>query len=310
MKVLLTGASGFIGKYVLESLRRHGIHCVVVGRRRIKADHVVKFIEADLLASPDFTALFKHADASHLLHLAWYTEHGNYWDSPINLRWVESTTRLVEAFCAGGGRRVVAAGTCAEYDWSYGFCREDYTPLHAATLYGSTKDAARRLVSAVCDRYRVPWAWGRVFMLYGEGEDDRRLVPSLIKVFRGKQAPFAVNGAAYRDFLHVSDVAEGFVTLLRHETCGNYNICSGQPMQLAALVRAVARNLDADPQSVLQLLPAGKVAEPALLIGDKAKLVSLGWSPSLSVSEGIRTTLHGRGSLFFSGSNRKRDNKK
>ncbi|WP_114972560.1 NAD-dependent epimerase/dehydratase family protein [Rhodoferax ferrireducens] len=290
MRVLLTGASGFLGRYVLDHLRRQGVDTVMLGRTRAPDSAFADFIEADILASPDLATLTQASGATHLLHLAWYAEHGQYWTSPLNLRWVDATIRLVEAFCQTGGQQVVVAGTCAEYDWSYGYCREDCTPLNPATLYGTAKDAARRLVMAVCAQYHVPCAWGRVFLPFGNGEASPRLIPSLIDVFRGKRPPFGINAFAYRDFLHASDVAEGLLTLLRRGAHGAYNISSGQPVQLADVVRDLARLLDADPQAVLGLTTE-RPDEPLLLVGESRKLQSLDWQPAMSLVQGWERTV-------------------
>ncbi len=291
MRVLLTGASGFLGRYVCAALRRQGIETVVFGRQRAADSSFAEFIEGDLLSTVDFPALARESSANHLLHLAWYSEHGKYWTSPLNLRWVEATSRLVEAFCATGGQHVVAAGTCAEYDWMHGYCREDSTPLNPSTLYGTAKDATRSLVMAICAQHQVSCAWGRVFLPFGTGEDSRRLIPSLIDVFRVKRPPFGVNASAYRDFLHASDVAEGFMALLQNGASGTYNISSGQPVQLESVVRELARLLDADPQAVLSL--AGeRQGEPPLLVGENLRLKSLGWQPALSLAQGLECSVH------------------
>lgn len=282
MRVLLTGASGFLGRYVLNQLTRQGINVVVVGRSR-PAVHEGDFIEADLLQKDDCLAAVQRARATHLIHLAWYAEHGHYWESPLNLRWLEASIRLVEAFCSAGGQKVVAAGTCAEYDWSYGYCREDTTPLAPASMYGTAKDATRRLVAAICSAHQVPFAWGRIFLPYGHGEDGRRLVPSLIEVFQGKRTPFGVNATAYRDFLHAEDVARGFVSLLLSDAAGNYNISSGQPAQIAEVVRLIASTLGGDPSNVLDL-STERPGEPEMLIGDSRKLKALGWQPVYSIA--------------------------
>lgn len=291
MRVLLTGASGFLGRYALGGLRRHGIETVMLGRQRAPDSAFADFIEADLLATQDFAALVKRSGATHLLHLAWYAEHGKYWTSPLNFRWVEATTRLVEAFCAAGGQQVVVAGTCAEYDWSHGYCREDSTPLNPSTLYGTAKDAARRLAMAACAQHQVPCAWGRVFLPFGAGEASQRLIPSLIEVFRGKRPPFGVNATAYRDLLHASDVAEGFITLLKSGENGVCNISSGQPVRLADVVQELARLLDADPQIVLDLTTE-RPGEPPLLVGENLKLKALGWQSALSLAQGLEQTVH------------------
>lgn len=289
MRVLLTGASGFLGRYVLECLHQQGIETVTLGRH-MPDNAVTDFIEADLLVVPNFVSIVKESGATHLLHLAWYAEHGKYWTSAQNLRWLEATTRLVEAFCDAGGQRVVVAGTCAEYDWSHGYCRESSTPLNPATLYGTAKDATRRLVMAVCAQQQVACAWGRVFLPFGTGESDQRLIPSLIDIFRGKRPPFGVNALAYRDFLHASDVAEGFVTLLKHGESGVYNISSGQPVRLGDVVQELAQLLNADPQPVLDLT-VERSGEPVLLVGENIKLKALGWRPMFSLLQGLERTV-------------------
>lgn len=283
MRVLLTGASGFLGRYVLGQLAQQGIDTVVVGRSR-PGGFDGNFIQADLLATDAYLPMVQHARATHLIHLAWYAEHGAYWTSPLNLRWVEASVRLVEAFCSTGGQKVVAAGTCAEYDWSCGYCREDTTPLAPATLYGTAKDATRQLLAAVCAAAEVPFAWGRIFLPYGRGEDSRRLIPSLVEVFRGNRKPFGVNAAAYRDFLHAEDVARGFVRLLLSDAAGSYNISSAQPTQIAEVVRLVAGALNGDPDVVLEL-STERPGEPEMLIGDNRKLKALGWQPLLATAD-------------------------
>ena len=287
MKVLLTGAGGFIGRHVLDALDKQGIETIAVGRRKPDGCRDSAFERADLLEIDDFDAFAAKLGATHLLHLAWYAEHGKYWNSPLNLRWCEATTRLVEAFCKAGGRHVVMAGTCAEYDWSYGYCREAETPINPATLYGSAKDATRRLTMAVCREYDVPCAWGRIFLAYGAGEAPQRLVPSLIEIFQDKRSAFAVDQDCFRDFLHVADVASAFTTLLTEGASGVYNISSGEPVRLADVVRWIAGILDGDAQRVLR--PAnGRPGQPLLLVGENLKLRELGWRSAITMQQGLR----------------------
>lgn len=290
MKLLLTGGSGFVGAHVLKVLEQEAIDAVVIGRKRVAFP--VQHIAVDLLAVADFQELLGSVGATHLLHLAWEAEHGKYWTSPLNVRWVEATVRLIEAFCALGGRHVAIAGTCAEYDWTEGYCREDSTPLRPNRLYGIAKDATRRLVMAICEQYCVPCAWGRLFLPYGQDECGGRLVPSLIQVFRGMRAPFGVNAAAYRDFLHASDVATGFIKLLRTGAAGAFNVCSCQPVHLPELVTTLASLMKENPEPVLAM-SGERNNEPPVLIGENLKLKSLGWRPALNLKEGLTLTLRG-----------------
>ena len=145
--MLVTGAGGFVGAAAVASLAhgKHEVHAVSSRARPITPG--VKWHVADLLdagAADDLVALVR---PELLLHLAWYAEHGHFWTSVENVRWVEATLRLLRAFARHGGRRATVAGTCAEYDWEEqgGLLSERQTPLRPATLYGVSKNATREV---------------------------------------------------------------------------------------------------------------------------------------------------------------------
>lgn len=288
MRVLLTGATGFVGRYVAQELDAHGIGVVTVGRGPRTDQH--EHIQTDLLCLTDYTGLIRAAKATHLVHLAWYVEHGKYWTHPLNVDWIKATSGLIKAFCEGGGRHVVVSGTCAEYDCNYGYHTEDVTPINPATIYGVAKDATRRICLNICNEFSVPLAWGRLFFPYGRGEPESRLLPALADVLRGAKAAFGVNAESYRDFLHVTDTAAALVVLTKSEASGCFNISSGEATQIGGVVRLLAQKMAVSCDAVLDM-PSARPGEPNFLVGSNHRITKLGWSKKVSLEKGLEEFL-------------------
>ena len=183
---MLTGATGFVGSYTLTALTEAGHEVHAFARRRGPDTAGVTWHEADLLTGCEVVS---EVEPEILVHLAWYAEHGKFWFSTENVRWVEASLALLRAFAAAGGRRAVIAGTCAEYEWSREVYCEDALQK-PDTLYGVCKHGLHLVARAWAERAEVALAWGRLFFMYGPGEAPERLVPSITtSLLRGDQAP-------------------------------------------------------------------------------------------------------------------------
>lgn len=283
MKVMLTGATGFVGRYVAKELERQGIEYMSL-QRGMAND--ARAIQMDLLGTNELESLFQGFEPTHLVHLAWYAEHGKYWDSGLNLQWIIATKRLVEAFCSSGGQHVVITGTCAEYDWSHGYCVEDVTPLKPKSLYGICKDTTRRIIELTVEKQGVSMSWARVFFPYGPGEASQRLIPSLFSAFKGEVMPFGVNASSYRDLLHVEDAARAILACAQNNFLGAVNICSGIPVKISEVVNTVARISNCDPGFIFKIPPKNADTNN-FLVGNNKKLRSLGWNQEIALHQGL-----------------------
>jgi len=291
-KVLVTGASGFIGRNCLSGLVELGYGVYAVDTARLEeADSRIKWLSVDLLDIKQVEKLLKDVRATHLLHFAWYAEPKKYWNSDENYKWVEASKVLLKGFHSNGGCRAVMAGTCAEYNWQYGRCIEDTTPLLSATVYGKCKHSLQIALANFSDATGLSSAWGRIFFLYGPYEHPQRLVSSvIISLLQGKPASCS-HGNQIRDFLHVEDVASAFVALLESDVRGPVNIASGLQIALKEVICKIGKKLGRP-----ELIRLGDILsskdEPPLLVADVRRLQEeVGWTPKYDIDSGLDQTI-------------------
>jgi nucleoside-diphosphate-sugar epimerase len=294
-RVLVTGASGFIGQHCLLPLLRdnYEVHATFWSGKAGQKDclSAVQWHQVDLLDPQQLKGLLASIKPTHLLHLAWYAKPGNYWTSPENLNWVQGSLRLLQTFAEGGGQRAVIAGTCAEYDWNYGYCVENLTPLAPSTLYGACKYALQLIAHAFADQANLRVAWGHIFFLYGPHEYFNRLIPSVVRSLLASTPARCSHGNQVRDFLYVQDVADAFIALLNSEVTGSINIASGQPVALKEIIYRIAAHFSRPDLIQLGTIPASP-GEPPLLVADTRRLRDeVKWQPNYNIELGLAQTI-------------------
>ncbi len=293
-RVLVTGATGFIGRHALPPLIERGYEVHAVSSRRAAAVEETGIVwhRADLFDPASARAIVAAVRPSHLLHMAWYVETGKFWHSPENVRWVEASLALLRAFADEGGQRVVMAGTCAEYDWTrLEPCVEYLTPLTPATLYGTSKHALHLMLAAFASEANLSYAWGRIFSPYGPGEHPRRLVASVIvSLLKGEPARCSP-GDQLRDFLHTQDVAVAFVALLESDVTGPVNVGSGQPLAIKEVVWKIAEQLGRRDLVQLGVLTPPPHDPPILVANVERLHTEVGWTSRFDMDEGIADTI-------------------
>lgn len=298
--VLVTGATGFIGRHCLSELTVRGYRVHALARRAGAAQEGVVWHEADLLEPASTADLLRGIRAESLLHLAWYTEHGKFWRSPLNLDWTAASLALVRAFAAAGGRRLVAAGSCAEYDWSHSPASEAQTPTRPDTLYGRCKLSLFETLSAAAPELGLSFAWGRIFFTYGLGDSGRRLVPSVIdSLLRGEPAE-CTEGRQELDFMLNLDIAAAFAALLDSQVSGPVNIASGECRPVAEVV-ALIGELTGRPELIRLGARPSRPDDPARLAADLERLHGeLCFRPRHSLASGLALTVRERRRLLAS----------
>jgi nucleoside-diphosphate-sugar epimerase len=297
-RLLITGASGFIGRHVLADLSSSDWELHAVRRTSApespsapsapSAPRSVLWHACDLRDPLAAEQLIERVKPTHVLSLAWNAEHGAYWTATDNDQWADGTIALARALARHGGRRFVGAGTCAEYDWRAlnGPCEEDRTPTRPHSIYGRAKLRAGQEVAAIGRETGLPTAWGRLFFLYGPGEDPKRLVPAVARAFRAGERPKVTEGTQVRDLLHVADVARAFVALLTSDLSGPVNIGSGVGVSLRHVVETLERAAGRHDAVDFGAVPM-RPDDPPVIVADTTKLHSTGWRQRVSLEEGL-----------------------
>ncbi len=240
MKVLVTGATGFIGRYVTPLLLERGYAVTAVARDEIKAKRFVwypdvRFIAGDIhQPEGDMVRIMGRQDAA--VHLAWpdlphYKELFHFEKNlPADYRFLKT---MVEE-CTD---HLLVTGTCLEYGMVNG-CLSEEMPAEPSNPYALAKDTLRKFLEELRKRRSFKLQWARLFYTYGTGQNPNSLISQLDRAFEAKEQVFNMSGAEQiRDYLPVEEVARRLVKLLEHPECeGITNICSGSPISVRRLV--------------------------------------------------------------------------
>jgi dTDP-6-deoxy-L-talose 4-dehydrogenase (NAD+) len=243
--VLLTGATGFVGRQILQALSSLGLRIKVVIREGTQRQLLVQDSIERIVTTDDVFA--QSADwwtdactgADIVIHAAWYTEPGKYLQSGKNIDCLVGTLLMAKGAAQAGIRRFIGIGTCFEYDLTGGTLSV-HTALHPVTPYAATKAAVFTALSQYLPAQGVAFAWCRLFYLYGEGEDERRLVPYIRTKLASGELAELTSGTQTRDFLNVREAARLIAKVALEERQGAVNVCSGVPITVRELATQIA----------------------------------------------------------------------
>jgi nucleoside-diphosphate-sugar epimerase len=293
-RVLVTGAGGFIGRHTLQPLLRAGfeVHAVTSSEPRSGVPAAVRWHHSDLLEPGSARTLMQALEPSHLLHLAWFLEPPAHLTAEVNLDWVQASIRLLRAFGEVGGRRALLAGTYAEYgSGSEVHCVEDETSTHPTTLYGAAKHGFHLIAAAWAEQVGVDLAWGRIFNVYGPHEHPNSLVGMVARGLLRGEVVSTSHGRQVRDYLYVSELAEGLAALLKSDATGSVNVASGVPVRVVEVIAAIAAETG-HPELVRVGARAQRPGEAGRLTADIGRLrESIDWNPAIGLREGAAMTV-------------------
>ena len=285
-RVLLTGAAGFLGYSVINTLIMHGFEVYAIVRphsphnKRINNMTRVHIIECDM---SEFEKLSNMIDeqCDVFIHLAW---HGNRYNMSEQMINVEATLKTVDVAKKLGCRRYICTGSQAEYGPTKLTQREDTIPKPICA-YGSAKVAACYLSKNLAQSYGLEWVWGRIFSLIGRFEPSGRMLPDLYYTLNKGEKYYMSSGRQNWDYLDVADAAEAILALSQRGCDGEiYNIAHGSYRQLREYTQEVYEILGRKGEIIY-----GEDPEPYISLQPSIEKIKkdTGWKPKKSFKDSI-----------------------
>ena len=285
-KVLLTGGTGLIGTQTIPCLINAGfkVYVMTIGDEPNTPD--VTYIKANLFDKHEVDKMFAEIKPEYLLHYAWLST--GLFNDNLNFDFLTSSIDLLKAFHKNGGKRVVIAGTYAEYGYHDETLREDM-PAEPINIYSQCKDFVHQIAEAYCKNNNISFGWGRIFSAFGIETDPRRLTSDVIKHLSADEPVTIRSGSLIRDYIYTKDIAEAFVKFLDSKVDGVVNICSGKDTSIHDYVMTIAKLMNKEH---LVIFEEQASAQQKRVVGDSTRLnQEVGFIPRYSLKEALEEIL-------------------
>ena len=275
-KVLILGCSGQIGSRLTLLLLKYGfIVYGVSGSNLCKIkdrNHLCKKIN---LLDPRVSLNLDELKPDVLVHTAWITTPGIFWESPINDEWVKASKKIIQEFEQSGGKYLVVTSTCAEYSWETTKPLSEISETNPKLIYGKSKLELLNWMKS----NEIPFLWTRTFFQFGLNEPIGRLIPSMVDSMLAGKVFEVQNPNNIRDFVYISDVVEVLSNLICKEQVGIINIGTGNGFD----IRSIAQ-IRVDQIGRKNLVRYCASTQPAsVVVSNPSKLLSVvgnySWTP-------------------------------
>lgn len=295
-KVFLTGGTGLIGTETIPFLKKQGfdIYALTIGDE--KSSDSITYIKANLFDKNEIDAIMQKIKPEYLLHYAWLST--GLFNDNSNFDFLTSSIDLLKAFVQNGGKRVVMAGTYAEYGYHNEILSEDM-PAEPINIYSQCKDFVRQISESYCKNNNVSFGWGRIFSAFGKERDPRRLTSDVINHLRANEPVTIRSGSLIRDYIYTKDIASAFVKFLDSDVEGIVNICTGKETSIHDYVMKIAKIMGKE-----NLVIFNEQASPqqVRVVGNNTRLSKeVGFAPKYTIEEALEEVINGKSINHSSG---------
>ena len=297
MRLLITGATGFVGAKTLELALAAGLEVAATVRPQSPARRLAPFagryeqLTLELNDRPALNAALSAFRPEAIIHLAWAgVANAARFDLTQISENIDAACALVEAGAAAGCSAFIGTGSQGEYGAGSSML-EDALP-EPTTLYGAAKVSTLYLTRQLAAQSGMRHAWLRLFSTYGPDDNEGWLIPMLITQMLRGERPQTTLGTQFWDWLYIDDVARGLLAAAVTPTAqGVFNLGSGEAVQVRAAIETI-RDLAAP---AMELVFGEIPFRPDQVMHMQANIARLkagtGWSPQVPFAAGIARTV-------------------
>jgi nucleoside-diphosphate-sugar epimerase len=300
MNIFISGATGYIGKHILKKLSTENYNILATSRKKHKETYVQKKVDwvfGDLNDLDFLKTKLIEFNPDITIHLAWngipdYSEaiSKNNLDNSISLlNLIISNTNC---------KKILVSGSCWEYGKNHGICKEN-DPVNINSYFNWAKYSLYRYLSIKCAENNIDYNWFRIFYVYGLGQRDSALIPTLIKSINKNKLPLIHNPLNKNDFIFIDDVVKVFSKAIKKNLpSGVYNLGSGSSSSVYDISLIVEQELSSSKRISSKIIENGSSDEAINFWADmETTLNKLNISELTSLNSGIkkliRTTVQG-----------------
>ena len=285
-KVILTGGTGLIGTQTIPCLLNAGFKVYVMTMGDEVSTGNVTYIKANLFDKNAVDKMFSDVQPEYLLHYAWLST--GLFNDNMNFDFLTSSIDMLKSFHKYGGKRVVMAGTYAEYGYHNETLKETM-PAEPINIYSQCKDFVHKIAEVYCHNNNISFGWGRIFSAFGKEKDPRRLTSDVINHLSANQEVVIRSGSLIRDYIYTKDIAAAFVKFLDSNVEGVVNICTGKDTSIHDYVMKIAQAMGKEN---LVLFNEQASPQQVRVVGDSTRLnKEVGFVPQYTIEEAIKEIL-------------------
>tara|TARA_Y100000590_G_scaffold470570_1_gene666445 strand:- start:4738 stop:5628 length:891 start_codon:yes stop_codon:yes gene_type:complete len=291
MRILITGGSGFIGQHILGSISNYSHSVMVLSRNKISNWKSDNTIIGDLSDISSFEQKLINFQPEIIMHLAWQGIPDfnsslckkNLHDSINFFDWIFEKINC---------KKIIVSGSCFEYGINKGKCEESHV-FKTQNFFAWAKNALQEYLSIKCIDKNIALNWFRIFYVYGPGQREKSLIPTLIKSFRNLKMPSIKTPANRNDFIYVEDVAHAFISACEKKIdSGVYNLGSGESTSIYKICKIVESQLTGSTSFSKKLNEISSKQEEINFWADNSKSIkAFSWNPKVTLKRGIQNQI-------------------